>query len=314
MSAVIRRAAASLAVLLAVSPALAGPSLRAAALVSSDRVTVGDLIEGADPALADVALFRAPDLGLTGAVPAQDVAEAARRAGVVDLDLGASANVSVTRLSRAFTADDIERAVAERAAAEFGAQAEAMRVTLDEAATLHLDPSAAPQPVIARFAADPRSGRFEASFAAGRDGAVRRVTGSAIETVEVAVAARSLARGDVLREADVVLERRPRVQSGEGVDLAAAKGMALRRPMREGQALRAADLIRPQHVERGGFVTLVYGLGGMSLSLKAKALQSGAQGDLVAVQNIQSKRTVTGVVTGPSEVTVSAAPTAVARR
>ncbi|MFD1333184.1 flagellar basal body P-ring formation chaperone FlgA, partial [Methylopila musalis] len=118
----------------------------------------------------------------------------------------------------------------------------------------------------------------------------------------------------VLREADLTLERRAKAQAGEGVDLAAARGMALRRPMREGQALRAPDLIRPQHVERGGFVTLVYGLGGMSLSLKAKALQSGAQGDLVAVQNIQSKRTVTGVVTGPSEVTVSAAPTAVARR
>ncbi|MFD1333713.1 flagella basal body P-ring formation protein FlgA, partial [Methylopila musalis] len=65
MSAVIRLATAGLAALLATGAAFAGPSLRPDALVSSDLVTVGDLIDGAYPALDDVALFRAPDLGLT---------------------------------------------------------------------------------------------------------------------------------------------------------------------------------------------------------------------------------------------------------
>ncbi|MFJ5488451.1 flagellar basal body P-ring formation chaperone FlgA, partial [Hansschlegelia beijingensis] len=83
---------------------------------------------------------------------------------------------------------------------------------------------------------------------------------------------------------------------------------------REGQALREADLMRPQHVQRGGFITLVYAADGLSLSLKAKALAAGAAGDVIAVQNLQSKRVVNGVVTGPSEVTVTAPTTTVARR
>jgi flagella basal body P-ring formation protein FlgA len=72
--------------------------------------------------------------------------------------------------------------------------------------------------------------------------------------------------------------------------------------------------MRTQHVERGAAVTMIYAADGLSLTLRAKALASGAQGDVIAVQNLQSKRVVNAVVSGPSQVTVTAAPTALARR
>ena len=43
--------------------------------------------------------------------------------------------------------------------------------------------------------------------------------------------------------------------------------------------------------------------------MRGKALEAGAEGDIVNVLNVQSKRTVQGTVTGPGRVTV-AAPTA----
>ncbi|MFD1703790.1 flagellar basal body P-ring formation chaperone FlgA [Methylopila henanensis] len=293
--------------------ARAQPTLRAEALVVSDVVTLGDLIEDAD-IRSGAALFRAPDLGKTGTVPAAVVIEAARRAGVADVIAGSITEIAVTRLSREIGEAELTGAVAARAADELGARAEDLRVTLDAPGPLHLDPSAPERLAIERFVVDRRSGRFEAVVTAGTRAAPRRLTGSAVETVEVTLAGRALARGDVIGDADLVVERRPRAQNPDAMTPAEARGLAARRSLREGQPLRDSDLMRPQHVDRGAFVTLVYASGGMSLSLKAKALQSGAQGDLVSVQNLQSRRTVSGVVTGPSEVTVTAAPTAVARR
>ena len=39
--------------------------------------------------------------------------------------------------------------------------------------------------------------------------------------------------------------------------------------------------------------------------MRGKALDSGAEGDIVSVLNIQSKRTIQGVVSGPGHVTVA---------
>jgi flagellar basal body P-ring formation protein FlgA len=41
------------------------------------------------------------------------------------------------------------------------------------------------------------------------------------------------------------------------------------------------------------------------LTMRGKALESGAEGDTVNVLNIQSKRTVQGTVSGPGRVTLA---------
>jgi flagella basal body P-ring formation protein FlgA len=294
------------------APAWAAPTLRSAALVSGDLVTVGDLVDGAETG-GDVALFRAPDPGATGNVPAAAVIAAARRAGV-DVAAGAVSEVAVTRSSRILTRAEVEAAITARAATDFGVDVDAVEVTLDDSVgARHLDAAAKGALEVARFVVDRASGRFDATLEIVGASPIR-FSGTAVETVEVATLNRAIARGDLVARADVVSTRVPKLQARDAAAPDAVVGLAARRAIREGQPLRSNDLMRPQHVERGSFVTLVYLNDGVSLSLKAKALAAGAAGDLIAVQNIQSKRTVNGVVTGPSEVTVTAAPTALARR
>jgi flagella basal body P-ring formation protein FlgA len=43
------------------------------------------------------------------------------------------------------------------------------------------------------------------------------------------------------------------------------------------------------------------------LTVRGKALEAGAEGDFISVQNVQSKRSVQGTVTGVGTVTVTAA-------
>ena len=160
---------------------------------------------------------------------------------------------------------------------------------------------------------DPRNGRFDVTFELG-DGVSTnttklRYTGTAIETVEVAVLTRNVDRADVLRTSDIVIERRPKAElgGGETISRMAALGMQTRRPLRAGQALKTLDLARPDLVQRDQDVTIIYQTAGIYLTTRGKALESGSEGDTVSVLNVQSKRTVSGRVVGRGQVAVEIA-------
>src|ERR1700747_2092837 len=82
------------------------PMLKREAVVSADVVRIGDLIDGAGSA-AGVAIFRAPDIGETGSVPAYQVLAAARAYGVERVDTQGNSDVAVTRAGRVVAAKEI---------------------------------------------------------------------------------------------------------------------------------------------------------------------------------------------------------------
>jgi len=140
-----------------------------------------------------------------------------------------------------------------------------------------------------------------------------RFTGTAVETIEAAVLTRDVEHNEVLKASDVTVERRPK--ASVGADAAArerAVGMQMRRPQRAGTALRIADLAKPDLVVRDQSVTLTYQAAGLYLTIRGKALETGTEGDVVNVLNSTSNRTVSGVVTGRGQVTISVAMPAVA--
>jgi flagella basal body P-ring formation protein FlgA len=51
-------------------------------------------------------------------------------------------------------------------------------------------------------------------------------------------------------------------------------------------------------------VTLIYEAPGIYLTGRGKAVESGTQGDVVNITNLQSKRIVQGTVVGPGQVAV----------
>jgi flagella basal body P-ring formation protein FlgA len=64
-------------------------------------------------------------------------------------------------------------------------------------------------------------------------------------------------------------------------------------------------LTKPDLVQRNDIVTLTYATPGITLTMRGKALESGAEGDSIAVLNEQTKRTLQGIVTGPGRVSFS---------
>lgn len=291
---------------------LASPVLRANVTVSSDVVRIGDVVDNAGTA-AQVAIFRAPDLGTTGSLPIAQLLAALRAHQVIGVDTRDLREVSVTRSSRTLVSKEIEQQVARVLERRNGlGDAANISVTFErDLRELQLDAAHTGdmRATIVRF--DPRNGRFDITFEIPNDVTYNptklRFIGTAVETVEAAVLTRAVERNEILRSSDVVIERRPKAEIGNDIiNRDRSVGMQARKQLRAGQALKAADLGKPDLVLRDQGVMLIYQAPGLYLTGRGKALDNGTEGDIVNIVNLQSKRTVQGVVTGPGQVTITA--------
>jgi len=294
-------------------PTPAGPRLRELVAISSEIVRIGDLVENAGAA-ADVPVFRAPDLGQTGAVQLGRIIDALRPYDLAGLDTGGLSEVVVTRLSRAMTAKDITDRIARALSGQYGlGDAQNLAVILDrDVRILHVEPTVGGDLVVSRMNVDPRTGRFDIAFELPGSTLSRRAslrfTGTVTETVEAATLTRSLRIGEIIKASDVTMSRRPKTDlRGESMGPDQVIGMAAKIALRNGQALRTDDLIKPQIVQRNEAVTIYYEVPGIMLTVRGKAVEGGAMGDVVGVLNIQSNRTVQATVIGPGRVIIAAA-------
>jgi len=292
---------------------IAPPVLRANVTVTSDVVRIGDVVDNAGSA-GQVAIYRAPDLGTTGSLPAAQVLAALRAHDVIGVETRDIKQVTVTRLARNIAAKDIQDAVAQALEHRSGlGDAANLSLTFDrDLQDLHLEATSTGALQLTAVHYDPRTTRFDLTFEIGNDAGTAptrlRFTGTAIETVEAAVLTRSVERTEMLKSSDIIVERRPKAEiGGDAATREGALGMQMRHPMRAGQALRVADLVKPDLVQRDQAVTVIFQSAGLYLTTRGKALDNGAEGDVVSVLNLQSKRTVTGVVSGRGQVTIQVA-------
>ena len=209
---------------------------------------IGDVIDNAGTA-AQIAIYRAPDLGTTGSLPAAQVIAALRAHQVIGVDTRDINEVSVTRLARTLDAKDIEAQIARALEHRNGlGDAANLSLTFDrDLQDMRLDASntGAMQPIVGplRCPQRPLRRHLRNRQQCGVGPTKLRFTGTAIETVETAVLARDVERNEVLKSSDVVVERRPKAEVGS--DAAArdrAVGMQMRQALRAGQALHASDL------------------------------------------------------------------------
>jgi flagellar basal body P-ring formation protein FlgA len=212
--------------------AIVAPVLRAKAIVTADVVRIGDLVDNAGTA-ARIPIYRSPDLGTTGSLPVAQVISTLRAHQVIGVTTGDLKEVTVTRLARNIQGKEIELAVTQ-ALEHRGGLGDAANLTLSfdrEPQDLHLDAAntGVIQATSARY--EPRNNRFDVTLEIANEASSEptklRFTGTAIETVEAAILTRNVERSDLLKSADVIVERRPKAEVGSDARGSAA---ARRRP------------------------------------------------------------------------------------
>ncbi|MGZ3408892.1 MAG: flagellar basal body P-ring formation chaperone FlgA [Xanthobacteraceae bacterium] len=290
------------------------PRIKPFVIVVGDLVRIGDVLDNAG-AVADVAIFRSPDVGSTGTVPTADVLKAVAQHDLLLIDASGIEQVEITRASRVVSRADIERRIARALSGQPGLNdPDKLTVTFDrEPRPLYLESSAQSDLDVTRTGYDPRTSRFDVTLSVPGSAAARgmplRFTGTIRETVEVPMLNRAVARGEVIKESDVSIERKARADVPPDAVVApnTIVGLAARQPLRPGTSLRRTELVRPELVKRDETVTIVYEVPGIMLTSRGKAIEGGADGDVINVLNTQSKRTVQGTVSGPGRVTIAPA-------
>jgi len=289
------------------------PTLKASATVTGEIVRIGDLVENAG-AVADVPIFRAPDLGQTGSVPADRVLNAVLQHHIIGLDTRGLSEVEVTRATRTITAKDIQARILRALSGKYGLpDINNLTVILDsDVHNIDVEPTATKELDVSRLSYEPRSGRFDIAFDPPGNPTARRqplhFTGILAETFDAVVSAHELAQGQVLKPTDVSIERRPKSEFTPTAltNLDQLQGLSAKHVLHAGQVIRQADVSKPELVGRNETVTIVYEVPGIRLSVLGKSIEPGGLGDSINVLNVESKRTVQATVTGPSRVTVNA--------
>jgi flagellar basal body P-ring formation protein FlgA len=291
----------------------AAPALRANVTVVGDIVRIGDLVEHAG-AVADVPIFRAPDLGTRGAVSTERVVEAIRPHQLIGIDTRGISEVVVTRASRTITAQEISTRIAKALESQYGlGEARNIAVEFDrDARTLNVEPNISGDLAVVSLSYNRRTSRFDATIDLPSSTALHlqatHYAGSAIETVEAVAVDHPVEHGEILKASDLTTVRRPKAEGPAITDPHAVAGLAARHQLRPGQPLHDADLMKPALVQRNDVVTIFYEAPGINLTLRGQAQDAGAFGDTINVMNTQSKRVVQAVVVAPGRVAVAAMP------
>lgn len=293
------------------SPDPDAPVLRATISVQSGLVTLGDLFSDAGM-YAEIAVFRAPDPGKTGTVRASRVAEAARKAGLKRFSLGGVTQVRVARASTEITAETVASLVRDAISkSENIANPAEIDIRLTRSAfQMHADTRSKRPVRIASLRYSRASGRFDVTLQIddGLQGKRVTLTGSALETREIATVTRTVQRGTILGASDVHIVRVPvRNQSANAVtDLAKLVGMESTRTLIPGRPILRNSVTPPTLVKRGSLVTIAYQTSTLTLTTRGRALENGKRNAIINVMNLQSKRILQARVNNTGLVVIAA--------
>lgn len=118
-----------------------------------------------------------------------------------------------------------------------------------------------------------------------------------VGTSNVVVAAHSIVPGMVLKESDLKTETHDVTELPLGYldDAGVVQGLTASRPIAVGAYITNQMLVGSKAVQRGQLVTLVADAGGMSISMKGRALSDGLINQRVKVTNLSSGKVVEGV-------------------
>jgi len=282
-------------------------TLRPMGTLSAPVVRLSDLFDDAGDNAARV-LGPGPAPGGRIVVEAAQLAAIARQFGVAWRPASAADRAVLERPGKPLPREPVLEAVR---AALISAGVPAESEIEIAAMSLPLIPfESQPRPAVVQLDHDPGTGNFNAILTVGGADMAPihlRVGGRLHETGLALVPVRRILAGDVLRAEDLRPQRlrAAQLQTDVAHAMEDAVGMTPRAALTAGQPIRFADLMRPPAVRKGSSVQMLLSGGGLSLAGQALALESGATGERVRVQNTTSRAVLEATVIGPDRVRIS---------
>lgn len=282
-------------------------SLKDVSIVTESTLKLGDVFEGLSKN-ADYVLGPSPAPGQEMVLNAKTLYRIALAMDLPWSPAHSTQQVVIRRAATTIPADDLKQAVMARLEEE-GVQRDFDLTFYSEVKDVTLPSNKSPLIEIESFNFDPQGDFFEAVLVSPSRSDVQAripVSGKIERTIEIPVLRTALKNGDVIGATDIewVSIHARKIQRDVVMKSEDLIGRTPRRAAFPGKPLLANDLERPQVVQRGETITIVYADGAMRLSTKGKAMQNGALGDVIRVSNLNSNKSVDGMITNSGEVTV----------
>ena len=123
---------------------------------------------------------------------------------------------------------------------------------------------------------------------------------------DIVAAARSLKRGEVLQQTDLVEVRKDiaKLHRDYFHDRSRLVGQRLRRSLKRGDVITPTAVEKRKLVRRGTDVTILAAKPQFQVRMRGKAMANGTQGDRIKIKNLSSGREVTATVIGSGLVQV----------
>ncbi len=283
-------------------------SLKPSALVEAPLVRLGDLFEGLGEA-GSAPVARAPAPGKRVTLDARWLQGLARSYNLPWRPRSALDSIVVERASQVIERARVEEVLMD-ALRDDGVDGD-IELLLDTSdPRLHMPTDAENSLRLTRWSLNRETGRFSAQLAAPAEGvpvAQLAVSGRAVAMIEVPVPARRLSKDEVIAASDLdwVRVRADRVARNVVTDPDELIGKSARRGLREGQQVRSADLRLPVVIGKNSLVTIRLETDKMVLTVQGRALEDGAQDQVIRVMNTQSNVVVNALVVESGVVAVS---------
>ena len=277
--------------------------------VDDDYIRLGDLFEPLDR-YADRIVLRAPSPGEETILPAVWLWKAAKTFGIDWRPVGTADQIVVSRPASTISNDMLEGLLMD---AYFMRTGEDDLVEIEPTGggtEIHLPMSVPPTAKIERFDYDPRSGRYTATVIAPADGRTltrQNLSGRFHRLVELPVPTRRLGKGHVIQAGDIELARMRdhRLPTNLIVDADLLVGQAVHQSLSAGKPIRNGAVRAPIMVHKDRTVLVTLQTDRMQLTVQGRAMEDGAMGDIVRIQNTASRLMIDAEVVGEGNVIVT---------
>jgi len=300
--------------MLAAPATLAGTTdqiiLRQSVTVEDNLIKLGDLFIGAGEH-AEVGVAYAPAPGKRSIFDSQWLYRVANAYGLAWRPMSLQDQAVVQRASTVIGRDEIEsRILDELADNGIGADAQveltnhAFRIYVAEGVNTMID--------VEDMTFDPRSRRFTTVVAVTAEGTATqrfRLAGRVYDVQDIPVPTRRIMPGEIIKagDLDIIPARVGRMRRDTIVAAEDLIGKSPKRALTQGRPVAMSEVQAPVLVPNRALVTILYQRPRMTLTAKGRAMQDGADGEVIRIANVQSNTVIEAVVVGPHTVAVSAA-------
>lgn len=305
--------AAAFACTVTVPAALASPAeqvvLRQSVTVDDKVILLGDLFSGAGEK-AKVTVAYAPAPGKRAIFDSQWLYRVAHAYGLAWRPMSLQDQVTVQRASTAIGRGEIESHILE-ALANDGVSPDAQVQLSNHTFRIYVAEGVNTRIGVEDMVFDPRTRRFTTVIVAAVEGSgVQRfrIAGQVFEVNEVPVVNRRVTPGEIIKDGDIetLSVRADHLPRNAIVEVDQLVGKSPKRTLRPGRPIAMGDVQAPILVPKRGLVTIVYQRPRMTLTAKGRAMEDGADGDVIRITNVQSNTVIEAIVTGPYTVAVNA--------